>query len=91
MNQGNAVISSIRSFVVKKFPAARKKEVNDETLLLESRIIDSLGVLDVVTFLEQSFNIVVSDDELTPDNFGTIAAIASFVESKRSQTQVSAI
>jgi acyl carrier protein len=90
MSQGNTLRDSIRSFVVKKFPAARKKEVRDETLLLESRIIDSLGILDVVTFLEQSFQIVVSDEELTPENFGTIAAVASFVESKRSQSPVAA-
>jgi acyl carrier protein len=75
---------------LRKFPAARKKSITDDTPLLESGIIDSLGMLDVVAFLESSFKIQVLDDELIPENFADIHRMAAFVEKKRSQSQVSA-
>ncbi|MGA1989381.1 MAG: acyl carrier protein [Candidatus Sulfotelmatobacter sp.] len=80
----------IRSFVLQKFPAARKRVFNDDVQLLESGIIDSLGVLDVVGFLEQTFNIRVDDDDLTPENFGNVKCIGSFVEKKSGQSKVNA-
>jgi acyl carrier protein len=78
---------SIHSFLVKKFPAARKRALNDEVPLLESGIIDSLGVLDVVGFLEQTFNVKIEDDELTPENFANIKCIVSFVQQKSGQSK----
>jgi acyl carrier protein len=90
MKEGNSIDTRIRAFVVQKFPAARKRAINDDLPLLESGIIDSLGVLDVVAFLEQSFTIKISDEELTPDNFASIKCMAAFVEKKRKQIEVSA-
>lgn len=83
------MLACIRSFIVQKFPAARKKSIDDGTPLLESGIIDSLGMLDVVAFLEGSFNIKVLDDELVPENFADINRMAAFAEKKQSQSRVS--
>lgn len=82
--------SNIRSFVMRQFPVARKNKIDDDSQLLESRVIDSLGVLDIVAFLENSFGISVTDDELVPENFGSINRMASFVDHKRNRTQVTA-
>ena len=82
--------SNIRSFVMRQFPVARKNKIDDDSQLLESRVIDSLGVLDIVAFLENSFRISVTDDELVPENFGSINRMASFVDHKRNRTQVTA-
>jgi len=90
MNDVSPVKASIRAFIVKKFPAAKKRQMSDELPLLESGIIDSMGILDVVAFLEQNFAIQLTDEELTPDNFANINCIASFVEQKRRQNTVSA-
>jgi len=49
-----------------------------------------LGVLDVVGFLEQTFNVKIDDDELTPDNFANIKRLVSFVQRKSSQSNVAA-
>jgi acyl carrier protein len=54
--------------------------------LLESGIIDSLGVLDLVAFMEESFAITILDEELSPENFQTIERLASFIERKRNET-----
>jgi acyl carrier protein len=90
MNEPNPVKASIRSFIVRTFAAARRQTVSDDLPLLESGIIDSLGVLDVVTFLEHTFAIKISDDELLPDNFASVRSMADFVETKQRQIEVSA-
>jgi acyl carrier protein len=81
--------SQIRSFIWEKFPIARKRGLNDELPLLETGIVDSLGVLDVVGFLEQTFQIRIDDDELTPDNFASIGSMAAFME-RRIRPELSA-
>ena len=90
MSQNHSTNISIRSFILRKFPAARKNAITDDSPLLESGVIDSLGMLDVVAFLEDSFNIKVLDEELIPENFANIHRMAAFAEKKRTQSQVSA-
>jgi acyl carrier protein len=54
--------------------------VTDQDYLLESGIIDSLGVLELVTFMQQEFSITANDEDLTPENFQNIECMARFVE-----------
>jgi acyl carrier protein len=72
-------VSRIRHFVLQKFPLARKRRVADGDNLLESGIIDSLGVLELVTFMQQEFSVTVDDEDLTPENFQNIERMARFV------------
>lgn len=81
----SGAIERIRAFIYGKFPLARKRGINDEHPLLESGIVDSMGILEVVGFMEQEFGIQVGDDELTPENFQTIQRLAQFVGSKTGQ------
>jgi acyl carrier protein len=57
--------------------------VADDESLLEAGAIDSLGVLQLVAKLEERYGISVSDDDLLPENFDSIHAIAAFVAAKR--------
>ncbi len=82
MIEVNGSHSQIRSFILEKFPTARKRALSDDLPLLESGVIDSLGVLDVVGFLERTFEIKIEDEELIPDNFGTMKSMVCFVETK---------
>jgi acyl carrier protein len=84
------VNARIRAFILKKFPAARKRNLDDVVPLLESGIIDSLGVLDLVGFLEEAFDVKIDDDDLIPENFGNIECIVAFVQKKNSQSKVAA-
>jgi acyl carrier protein len=70
---------SIREFILKQFPIARKRQVKNSDALLEEGILDSMGVLEVVAFIEREFATVVSDDDLMPENFRSIDQIADFV------------
>jgi acyl carrier protein len=51
--------------------------------LVQSGLVDSTGLLEIVGFLESRFGVHAADEELIADNFGTIATIAKFVMSKR--------
>jgi acyl carrier protein len=57
------------------------KLAHDEDLLA-SELIDSLGITELVGFLEKQFGIAVSDEDLVPDNFRSIDSIAAFVSRK---------
>ena len=76
---GNSTLR-IREFVLQTFPLARRRNVADTADLLESGVIDSLGVLDLVNFLQQEFALLIDDEDLTPDNFRSIECMAQFVE-----------
>jgi acyl carrier protein len=72
----------IRNFILNHFPLARKRAMQDGDLLLANGIIDSLGILEVVTFVEQEFGITIADEELLPESFASVSSIARFVERK---------
>jgi len=76
----------LKEFVKQKFPSARRRELSNQEALLENGIIDSLGVLDLVSFMEEAFAIAILDDELLPENFQTIEQLTAFVEKKRNGT-----
>ena len=76
------VKDSIRDFIYRTFPLAKSREITDATALLEDGVLDSLGILELVTFLQDEIGVGVEDDELLPENFTSIDAIASFVASK---------
>jgi acyl carrier protein len=78
--QSNSVTDRIRTFLVAQFPLART--LRDQDRLLGDGILDSLGILEVVSFIEREFDLTVSDEELLPENFDSISTLAAFVESK---------
>jgi acyl carrier protein len=83
MSDIQSVNSRIREFVLATFPLARKHGVKDSDPLLDNGIVDSLGVLELVEFLQQEFGLRVSDEELLPENFQSIQQVASFVSAKK--------
>ena len=71
----------IHDFMLAEFASERSSFSPDENLLAQG-IIDSLGILKLVTFLEERFGIETTDDDLVPENFATLTLIKSFVEKK---------
>jgi len=51
--------------------------------LVDSGIIDSLGIMKLVQFIENEFSLKIGDEDLLPDNFETVDAIVELLESKR--------
>lgn len=56
---------------------------DDDTSFLEEGIVDSIGVLELVAFIEEAFGVVVDDMDVTPDNFDTVNKLAAYVQSKQ--------
>ena len=79
----SAVEQRIHKFLLERFPLARKMKLERDTALLEKGILDSLGILDVVSFLESEFSITINDEELVPENFQNLDTLSSFVGNKR--------
>lgn len=79
----NEIAEKMLAFMYSRFPAAQGVRLEDESSLLDSGVIDSLGILDLVEFMEEAFGIEASDEDLIPENFDNIPALVRFVESKR--------
>ncbi len=72
----------IRKFIVEKFLFNCGDQLNDEDSLLETNTVDSVGILEIVSFIENRFNLKIEDEELTAENLDSINKIASFIERK---------
>jgi acyl carrier protein len=79
MNTSVEVASKLRDFIVRTFPVGKERVLNDDTSLLESGVVDSLGVLDIVQFMEAEFGLVISDDEMMAENFESISTLTTLV------------
>lgn len=77
------VASRIKEFVVSNFYVSDPAELTPSTELVGSGLIDSTGMLEVVSFLETEFGIKIRDEEMLPENLGSIGQIAAFVGRKR--------
>ncbi|MCL4708580.1 acyl carrier protein [bacterium] len=73
--------TDIKNFLKKQAP--KGVTFSDSDSLLASGVIDSMKMLDLISFVEQQFNIKIDEDEMMPDNFESVDAITRFVEEKR--------
>ena len=73
----------VRQFVVTNFYIPDPSVLADETSLLETGVVDSTGVLEVISFLEESFEVTVDEEEMVPENLDSIARISAYVDRKR--------
>ena len=78
-----SVTARIKGFLIQHFPSARKHALGEDDHLLANGILDSLGVLDLVGYLEQEFGITVSDEDLVPEHFETLRRLTVFVEERQ--------
>lgn len=57
-------------------------KIKDDTLIFDTGLLDSMGLLFLIEFLNENYHIEVNDEELNPKNFESINSIVAFVESK---------
>ena len=72
-------IGRVREFVLENFLVGDDTGLSPDTSFLEKGIIDSTGILELVSFLEESFGIKVADEELVPENLDSLANIEAFL------------
>ena len=73
---------AIREFIIENFLFGEANGLKDDTSFLEEGIVDSTGILELVTYLEDEFSITVEDEELIPENLDSIDNVANYMQRK---------
>lgn len=72
----------IRDFIVDNFLFGETNHFTEDTDFFEKGILDSTGIIELVSFIEQTFNISIEDDELIIDNFSSLDNITRYLQLK---------
>lgn len=75
----------IRKFIVENFLFGDDQDLNEDTSLLDSGIVDSTGILELIEFIGDSFSVTVEDEEMLPENLDSINNIFNYLARKLSQ------
>ena len=78
----------VRQFVVTTFYVPDPSQVTDTVSFLDTGIVDSTGVLEIIAFIQSEFGVAVEDDEILPENLDGVAKIAEYVQRKRAAAGV---
>ena len=77
--------NKIREYIVDNFLFGDdSSSLSDEDSFLETGIIDSTGILELITFIEEDYGISIEDDELLPENLDSLNNVEKFIKRKRS-------
>jgi len=72
----------LREFISENFLFGNGQALEDDTNLFENGIIDSTGIIELISFLEMKFKISIEDEELITDNFSNLNSIGLFLQRK---------
>lgn len=72
----------IEDYLVQNFLLGEQLAIKPTTSLLSEGILDSTGVLELVTFLEQEFGVQIGDTEMVPENLDSLFNLTAFVQRK---------
>ncbi len=76
----------IRDFVIENYCFNRQGNLGDDDSFMESGIIDSTGILQLVSFAEEKYSIEIESEELIPENLDSISSLTQFLSKKISET-----
>ena len=79
-------LAQVRTFVVERFLFGDGARLHDDTSFMQAGILDSTGILELVTFLERTFGIALADEDLVPENLDSLCGIARFLEARAKGT-----
>ena len=72
----------IREFIAATFLFDKNAPLDDDTAFLQNGIIDSTGMLELITFMEERYRITIANEEMLPENLDSVARAARFVARK---------
>lgn len=86
----NDVHARLRSYILKTFlPGEDPASLADDTPLLSAGLIDSVAVMDMVTFIEKEFSVRLEEQDLGRDRLDTVALIGALIDERRGSSQPS--
>lgn len=77
------VKQQVRQFIRDNLMMGGTEEIPDDASFMDRHIIDSTGFLELISFVEESFGIQVSDDEMVPENLDSLNSIERYIRGKR--------
>lgn len=77
--------AELREYLVNHRAGDELAEFSDGDSLLEAGVIDSMAMVDLIAHLEQTYGITVEEDDMVPENFDSIDAIAAYVKRRLEQ------
>jgi len=79
----NSAADRIRGFILENFLFNDKgRTIGDDESFLESGIIDSTGVIEVVAWIEENYNFSVDDEDLVPEKFDSVSNLTKYIDGK---------
>lgn len=82
----NEISATIRGYIVSTFLFGDGSRLADETSFMENGILDSTGMLELISFIEQEFGLSIDPSELVPDNLDSIRNVTAFIERKTKES-----
>ncbi len=76
-----SITEKIRGYIIET-SLSKIDQVKDDTMIFDTGLLDSMGLLFLIEFINEEYNIEVSDEELNPKNFQSIESIVKFINSK---------
>jgi acyl carrier protein len=77
------IVDRTRAYLRENFLYARADwRLRDDDSLIDTGVIDSIGVIELIAFLQDAFSVGIAEDEITEPNLGSLAAIGRFVYAK---------
>lgn len=72
----------IREYVIDNFLFGEEEQLKSDTSFIQEGIIDSIGMMELVDFIETKFDIKIQDNELIPENLDSLTNLSSFLQQK---------
>jgi acyl carrier protein len=84
-NSESEIITRVRGFIQDNFLYIHTDfHLADDDRLLEKGVMDSMSIVEMISFVESEFGIQANEDEISEANFGSLSGIARFISDKRS-------
>jgi acyl carrier protein len=87
LDMGNHPKHAVRAYIVENLFLGDDPGFDDEASLLEEGALDSTAAMELVSFLEDTFNFKIADEEINPDNLDSVNRIVALIERKHKASQ----
>ena len=75
--------NSLKQFIISDLVVDTAcSDINETESLIDNGILDSIGLIKFLTFIEDTFSIKISDNEFLPENFETLSSISNLIDKK---------
>lgn len=77
--------TEIRDFVITNFLFGETGTLKDDTSFMDAGVIDSTGMLELIMFLEQTYDLKIEPEEMLPENLDSVNKVAQFLARKQTK------